>query len=142
MELPRRASVPPAMPTIDPQVARDRHRDGMSCKTVATYVYDANGHQRWCSDCGTELGEQAWVQGGAEVPRAWLIGAACLLVGVLLLVALLMALPPSGANQEDSGGIGGGPGATPTTYGPPDGNPNPGVRSLPRPTPLHAPVVR
>ncbi len=34
---------------------RRLHPDGMSCVTKTAYRYDANGHRRWCLDCGEPL---------------------------------------------------------------------------------------
>lgn len=117
--LPVRRSQPPSIPPIDPDRAKARHRDGMSCWTVGAYTYDANGYRRWCIDCGEPLGEQSWVEDGADVPN-WLIGFVIAAVGVLLaLVVFLAALPPHGTNQEPPGGTGGGVRATPSPYGPP-----------------------
>ena len=141
MELPLRHQTPSAIPNADSELAKTRHRDGLSCDTPSAYVYDANGHKRWCIDCGTQLGEQAYRPDGADVPH-WALGAFIVgLTVLLLLVGIAMALGGHGTNSQDTGGIGGGVRATPTTYGPPDGNVRPGSGSLPRPTPLPAPMV-
>jgi hypothetical protein len=106
-ELPLRSSAPPAIPQIDPESAKARHRDGMSCVTLPAYTYDANGHGRWCADCGAPLGEQSWVEGGADVPD-WALGAVIAALGlVLALVVSLVAMGGPGTNGGGQGGIDG-----------------------------------
>jgi hypothetical protein len=67
----------------------------MSCINPAAYTYDANGHQRWCSDCGAELGpEQSWHPDGGDVP--WWAVAALAAAGVfvvLAVVSLVLGIP-------------------------------------------------
>jgi len=117
------------------------HRDGVSCGRHAAYVYDANGHGRWCIDCGAELGEQSWHPDGADVP-SWAIGAAItLLGGILLVVVLLMALGGQGANRDDRGGTGGGATVLPSTYGPPEPDQNRVPDSGSRPSAASLPLV-
>lgn len=89
-----------------------------------------------------ELGEQAWVEGGAEVPN-WATGLFIVVLGLLLLlVAWLAALGGQPANQDGSGGIGGGIRVTPAPYGPPGPQGGPVVGSLPRSISDATPVVR
>lgn len=100
-------------PAPAPGLAAKRHRDGFSCKTAVAYTYDANGHRRWCIDCGTELGEQSWHPEGADVhPRINALVLALAMALVLCLAGLYLV----------TGGISAGPPVpshTPTTYGPP-----------------------
>ena len=106
-----RYAVPPT-PFTD--LAEQRHRDGMSCKTVAAYRYDANGHQRWCIDCGAELGEQAWHPNGEEVPHRF-VGAALAIAGIVLLLLFGIWFCLNAPTDHDRTS----PFPTPTTYGPP-----------------------
>lgn len=119
MEHTLRPPVPPAQPLL--LAESERHRDGMSCLTTTAYVYDANGHGRWCIDCGAELNEQAsWHPDGADVP-GWALAAAVTIVSILLvLVGILMTLPDPGTNEEPWGGPGTGVVPLPAPYGTPD----------------------
>lgn len=105
----RRAN-PPA-PISD--FAKQRHRDGVSCGNPAAYIYDANGHGRWCINCRAELGEQAWHPDGADVsPRgigAVLAGAAFI---AFLVLCLMFGYTLAGTDPPV-------PVHTPTTYSPP-----------------------
>lgn len=104
---------------IPPESAKS-HANGFSCKTPEAYVYDANGHRRWCIDCRAELGEVEWLEGGHDVPD-WAIGAAFAVLGlVLLLVCLMLALASPPANDGAPGGTLAPSRATPSPYGPPD----------------------
>jgi hypothetical protein len=81
--------------------------------TPAAYTYDANGHRRWCIDCGTELGEQAWHADGEDVsPRVLGTIIAGFALVALLVVTVLCGLHV--ATGDDPG-----PEVTLTTYGPP-----------------------
>lgn len=104
-----RGNVPPSL-----TFAEQRHRDGMSCVNPVAYNYDANGRQRWCSDCGAELGQDAHVADPvlALQAQARLVGAAIAFVALVLLLAFAAWLTPSSAPAT-------GPVQTPTTYGPP-----------------------
>lgn len=93
--------------------AAARHRDGVSCQTTIAYAYNANGHERWCIDCGVELGEQEWHPDGADVPSRW-VGLLLLLLGLILMTVILLVASWNGV--FDSGPL---PTSTPTTYGPP-----------------------
>jgi hypothetical protein len=93
------------------ELADARHRDGMSCENPAAYNYDANGHQRWCIDCGKELGEQAWASGGADVPPQF-IGAVIYMVGLIGLMLLVLLGVSMASHNPD-------PASTPTTYNQP-----------------------
>lgn len=106
-----RYATQPAPPV---NLANQRHRDGMSCKTVAAYRYDANGYKRWCIDCGVELGEQAWHPDGADVgPRG--IGAVFAGAGLIAMLVLVILF---GSAMTDGAGTPVPP-HVPTTYGPP-----------------------
>lgn len=100
-------------PSVTPEAVETAHRDGFSCKTPVSYVYDANGYRRWCIDCGDELGEQAWHANGADVPSRVLgtIIAGFALVALLVITVLIGLRFTS---DDDPG-----PRVTPTTYGPP-----------------------
>jgi hypothetical protein len=119
-----RGNVPPDKAT--------KHQAGFSCITQAAYTYDANGHRRWCTDCGAELGVPEPVDAVLAVQaQARLLGVALAFVGLILLLAFAAWLTPSGAAPS-------GPVQTPTTYGYPSYGqvPDPGVR------PPSVPVVR
>lgn len=74
-----RRSIPTYVPLDDPAVT-EMHRSGMSCKTPASYTYDANGHRRWCSDCGAELGRNVKLPADPATRRVnWVIGLSVLL---------------------------------------------------------------
>lgn len=92
-----RSSIPEIEAGFAP-VRLERHRDGVSCQTPIAYTHDANGHKRWCIDCGAELGEQAWHPNGADVsPRG--VGLLFVVVGILLALlvsVVLAALVPAG----------------------------------------------
>lgn len=104
---------------------RNRHRDGFSCKTPVGYTYDANGHRRWCTDCGDELGEQAWVEGGAEVPN-WALGLVFVGLGlVLLAVVALCTLGGQPTNERGPAGTTTPGRATPSPYSFPGPNGGP-----------------
>ena len=135
MNLPLRRQTPPAIPKVNPERAAELHRDGRSCLTVGAYTYDANGYKRWCVDCGTELGEVAYHEDGADVPPQWIGAAIAALAGLVLLVGIARARGGHGTNSRGTGGIDGGVRGTPTTYGPPDTN-------LTRPAAGSLPVVR
>lgn len=78
--------------------ASNLHRDGFSCETPAAFNFDANGHGRWCVDCGAELGEQAYHEDGADVgPR--LLGL-LLIVGALVVLGVVIVLAGLRQNQE------------------------------------------
>ena len=79
----------------------------MSCSTVAAYIYDANGHGRWCIDCNEPLGE---VPARESHPFAWLAIAVLALALLGLFAALIMRLEPPGNPV---------PFHTPTTHGAP-----------------------
>ncbi len=106
-----RYSIPPTNPPVNR--AAELHRDGFSCKTVAAYRYDANGHKRWCIDCGAELGERSWDPDGAEVSNRWLGGllaaAALIIFSIAVLLAVVLPFGPGSSA----------PVQIPTTYGPP-----------------------
>lgn len=111
-----RSSVPEVEAGFAP-VRLERHRDGISCETAAAYTYDANGHKRWCIDCGVELGERSWHPNGADVSNRSLGGA---LVALLLLLVLAGVLIwGSLAWKVLVGDTPAVPVHTPTTYGPP-----------------------
>ncbi len=102
---------------VSPQLARDRHNEGMSCVNTAAYRYDANGHRIWCIDCGQELPEAAWHPDGADVPN-WLIGT--WIVGAAVIAALflwLTALPAPGTTSRGWQA----PTPAPAPYGQPEG---------------------
>lgn len=113
-----RRSIPTFIAMEPGSGAEGRHRDGVSCINPAIYTFDANGHKRWCADCGAELGDRSWHPDGEDV-EAWVIAgaavAAALLVGLLALLGYLLAPP---ANQQPHPGTPGGP-VAPSPYGPP-----------------------
>lgn len=114
-----RGSVPPV------SQAEQRHRDGMSCQNPLGYNYDANGHKRWCWDCGAELGVDAYRADPvlALQAQARLVGVAIAFVALVLLLVFAAWLTPSEASNP-------GPVQIPTTYGYPSYGqvPDPGVR--------------
>lgn len=115
-----RHSTPPSCAAVE------RHRLGFSCGNPCTYVYDANGHGRWCSTCGAELGEASYAEfGGADFP-AWAIGLVVAAMGLILLgVVFLVRLGGQSANQQEPVGTGAPSHAAVAPYGPPDANPTP-----------------
>jgi hypothetical protein len=95
-------------------MAVQRHRDGMSCKTVCAFNFDANGRKRWCVDCGAELGEQAWHPNGDQVPHQFMgaaLAVAALVVLLLFGIWFCLNVP---VDRDPTFHI-----QTPTTYGPP-----------------------
>lgn len=106
-----------SMPEMDAgfaPVRLERHREGVSCKTTAAYTYDANGHKRWCIDCGAELGEEAsWHPEGEGVPTWW-VGLLIAMLAVIVFAVILMCVT---WNSDAPFGVQ--PSSIPTTYGPP-----------------------
>ncbi len=106
--------------TLSEHAAKILHEQGRSCSGLPMFTYDANGNGRWCADCGAALGEVPWVEDGSDVPGWWIGLAIAILGAILLLVVSSVAFRGPGTTREPSGGISGGPVATPAPYGPPD----------------------
>jgi hypothetical protein len=98
-----RRSIPTYVPLTE--TATERHQAGMSCVNRVIYRYNANGHQRWCWDCGAKLGYD-------EPTRRvnWLLFLPFVLV--FLFAAAFFLLVNAGIVRD-------GDPVTPTTYGPP-----------------------
>lgn len=58
------------------------HADGFSCRTRSAVRYDANGWQRWCVDCGTEIDERAWDPNGGDVPFWYYVAVIVSLIAI------------------------------------------------------------
>jgi len=111
-----RRSVPDQAAGFAPVTLEDaaRHRDGLSCRNPASYVYDANGRGRWCIDCNAPLGEEAaWHPNGADLSIRAL--GVTILVAALLVGVMCWLLVGMNAQKGDVPG----PRSTPTTYGAP-----------------------
>lgn len=119
-----RRSTPTQIPMIDPKTVEQRHRDGVSCRTVGGLLYNPDGPGIWCIDCDAPLGERSYVPGGADVPDAALGAAIVGLAFVLLLVVSLWYLLLSPATAQPSVGTDTRPTSVPTTIGPPGADPN------------------
>ena len=126
-----RRSIPHVVP-FETEESTQRHVDGISCRTTAAGVHDANGNGRWCVDCGTALGEEvSWHPDGQDVPP-WFF--ALVGIGVALIVGAAIALAAYGRNSGPHPGTVGGP-PVPSVFPWPSGaewrptsTPDPGVR--------------
>lgn len=103
-----RRSIPNQIPLSIDNWRDNLHRAGFSCETPAAHTYDANGYQRWCIDCGAELGtprqrHSNWWYFWSTIMWTALAGA--------VFVLIVMFVFASGTPHD--------PSVVPSTYGPP-----------------------